>query len=85
MKSKKCKIKLEGYEIERVRSIINAIKNFNIATSHKADIDYDTIRGLDEADDFLARHFGLYQPSSEDFVRNLYNDYQWDEDVKDDC
>jgi hypothetical protein len=35
MKSKKCKIKLEGYEMERVRSIINAIKDFNIATSDK--------------------------------------------------
>ncbi len=81
MKSKKCKIKLEGYEIERVRSIINAIKDFNIATSDKACIDYDTIRELDGADDFLARHFGLVQPSETDFVRNWDVDYQWDEDA----
>tara|TARA_R110002110_G_scaffold18028_1_gene76216 strand:- start:200 stop:457 length:258 start_codon:yes stop_codon:yes gene_type:complete len=85
MKSKKCKIKLEGYEIERVRSIINAIKDFNIATSDKVGIDYDNIRELDGADDFLARRFGLVQPSNKDFVRNWHMDYQWDEDVKDDC
>ena len=85
MKSKKYKIKLEGYEIERVRSIINAIKDFNIATSDKVGIDYDNIRELDGADDFLARRFGLVQPSDKDFVRNWYVDYQWDEDVKDDC
>ena len=57
MKSKKCKIKLKGYEIERMRSIVNAIKDFNNITSDKASIDYDTIRELDGADDFLAvRH-----------------------------
>jgi|TARA_S200002703_G_scaffold53148_1_gene45921 hypothetical protein len=82
MKSKKCKIKLEGYEIERMRSIVNAIKDLNITTSDKACIDYDTIRELDGADDFLARHFGLVQPSETDFVRNWYVDYQWDEDVE---
>ena len=81
MKSKKCKIKLEGHDIERMRSIINAIKDFNIATSHKACIDYDTIRELDGADDFLARRFGLFQPSNVDFSRNCYIDYQWDEDA----
>lgn len=79
MKSKKCKIKLEGYEIERMRSIVNAIKDFNIHTSDKAPIDYDIICGLDSADDFLARRFGLVQPSNEDFSRNSYIDYQWDE------
>jgi len=79
MKSKKCKIKLEGYEIERMRNIVNAIKDLNITTSDKACIDYDTIRELDGADDFLARHFGLVQPSETDFVRNWYVDYQWDE------
>ena len=79
MKSKKCKIKLEGYEIERMRRIVNAIKDLNITTSDKACIDYDTIRELDGADDFLARHFGLVQPSETDFVRNWYIDYQWDE------
>jgi hypothetical protein len=82
LKSKKCEIKLEGYEIERMRNIINAIKDLNITTSDKACIDYDTIRELDGADDFLARHFGLVQPSETDFVRNWYIDYQWDEDAK---
>ena len=81
LKSKKCKIKLEGHEIERMRNIVNAIKDFNIHTSDKACIDYDTIRELDGADDFLARHFGLVQPSETDFVRNWYIDYQWDEDA----
>jgi len=81
MKSKECKIELEGHEIERVRSIINAIKDFNIATSDKVGIDYDTICELDGADDFLARRFGLVQPSDKDFVRNWYVDYQWDEDA----
>ena len=79
MKSKKCKIELEGHEIERMRNIVNAIKDLNITTSDKACIDYDTIRELDGADDFLARHFGLVQPSETDFVRNWYIDYQWDE------
>jgi len=81
MKSKKCKIKLEGYEIERMRSIVNAIKDFNIHTSDKAPIDYDIICELDGADDFLARRLGLVQPSNEDFSRNWYVDYQWDEDA----
>ena len=81
LKSKKCKIKLEGHEIERMRNIVNAIKDFNITTSDKASIDYDTIRELDNADDFLARLFGLYQPSDENFTRNWYIDSQWDEDA----
>jgi hypothetical protein len=79
MKSKKCKIKLEGYEIERMRRIVNAIKDFNIHTSDKAPIDYNIICELDGADDFLARRLGLVQPSETDFVRNWYVDYQWDE------
>jgi len=85
MKSKKCNIKLEGRQIERLRDIVNAIKDLNIATSDKACIDYDTIRELDGADDFLARHFGLAQPSNKNFGTGWYADYQWDEDVKDDC
>lgn len=79
MKNKKFKIELEGYEIERMRSIVNAIKDFNTATYDKAVIDYDTIRELNGADDFFARRFGLYQPSDKDFERNWYADYQWDE------
>jgi len=64
-----------------MRSIVNAIKDFNIHTSDKAPIDYDIICGLDGADDFLARRFGLVQPSNEDFSRNSYIDYQWDDDA----
>jgi hypothetical protein len=37
------------------------------------------IRELDGADDFLARRFGLVQPTNKDFVRNWHMDYQWDE------
>ena len=81
MKSKKCKIKLKGYEIERMRNIVNAIKDFNNITSDKASSDYDTVCELNGADDFLARRFGLVQPSNEDFSRNWYIDYQWDEDA----
>ena len=44
LKSKKCKIKLEGYEIERMRKIINALKDFNVATSDKVSIDYEIIK-----------------------------------------
>ena len=73
MNKRKIKIELEGYEIERIRRIINAIKEFNIATSYKADIEYDTIRELDGGDNFVARHFGLYQPSVD-------ADYQWVEE-----
>tara|TARA_R100001460_G_scaffold49508_1_gene87705 strand:+ start:213 stop:467 length:255 start_codon:yes stop_codon:yes gene_type:complete len=81
MKSKKCKIKLDGWEIERIRSIVNAIKDFNIHTSDKAPIDYDIICGLDGADDFLARRFGLHQPSNDaSVISNSYVDYQWDEE-----
>lgn len=85
MKSKKCKIELEGHQIERMRSIINAIKDLNVTTSDKAGIDYDTIRELDGADNFLAKFFGLVQPIHPDFGCKWYADYQWDEDVKDDC
>tara|TARA_R110002012_G_scaffold141350_1_gene299091 strand:+ start:381 stop:626 length:246 start_codon:yes stop_codon:yes gene_type:complete len=81
MKSKKCKIKLEGHEIKRMRRIVNAIKDFNINTSDKAPIDYDIIRELDGADNFLARRLGLVQPSNEDASPNWYVDYQWDEDA----
>ncbi len=85
MKSKKCKIELEGHQIERMRSIINAIKDLNVTTSDKAGIDYDTIRELDGADSFLAKFFGMVQPIHPDFGCKWYADYQWDEDVKDDC
>ena len=85
MKSKECKIELEGHQIERMRSIINAIKDLNVTTSDKAGIDYDTIRELDGADNFLAKFFGLVQPIHPDFGCKWYADYQWDEDVKDDC
>ena len=85
MKSKKCKIELEGHQIERMRSIINAIKDLNVTTSDKAGIDYDTIRELDGADNFLAKLIGLVQPIHPDFGCKWYADYQWDEDVKDDC
>jgi hypothetical protein len=85
MKSKKCNIKLEGHQIQRMRSIINAIKDLNVATSDKACIDYDTIRELDGADNFLAKFFGLVQPIHPDFGTSWYADYQWNEDVKDDC
>jgi len=84
MSNKKIKIELEDYEIERLRMIINAIKDFNMSTHDKAPIDYDIIRELDGADDFFARRFGLYQPPSKNFERNWYADYQWDTEEDDD-
>ena len=80
LKSKECKIELEGHEIERMRNIVNAIKDLNITTSDKACIDYDTIRELDGADNFLAKFFGLAQPIHPDFGSKWYADYQWDEE-----
>lgn len=81
LKSKECKIELEGHQIERMRSIINAIKDLNVTTSDKAGIDYDTIRELDGADNFLAKFFGLVQPIDPDFGSKWYADYRWDEDA----
>ena len=76
MQKKKIKIELEGYEIERIRSIINAIKDFNTSTQDKAPIDYDIIRELDGADNFFASRLGLYQ-------QDCYADYQWDKGDED--
>ena len=81
LKSKKCKIKLEGYEIERMRKIINALKDFNVATSDKVSIDYEIICELSGADNFLARILGLVQPSDKHGNTNWYIDYQWDEET----
>ena len=76
MNKRKIKIELEGYEIERIRSIINAIKDFNIATTDKSAVEYDTIRTLDGADYFFARLLGLYQ-------KDCFGDYRWDKEDAD--
>lgn len=73
MQKKKIKIELEEWEIDRMRNVVNAIKDFNIATTDKSAVEYDTIRTLDGADYFFARLLGL---SHED----CYADYRWDKE-----
>jgi len=81
MRDKTITFTLEGWEIERMRTIINALKNFNRQTDDKCDISYNIISELDGADSFLANRIGLEQ-DEEEGRRNWYSDYTWltDED-----
>jgi len=81
MKTKTITFTIEGWEIERMRTIINALKNFNRQTDDKCDISYNIISELDGADNFLANRIGLEQ-DEEEGRRNWYSDYTWlaDED-----
>jgi len=74
---------LEGWEIERMRTIINTLKNFNRQTDDKCDISYNIISELDGADTFLANRIGLEQEMCEHGRRNWYSDYQWTADEDD--
>jgi hypothetical protein len=74
---------LNGYEIERMRKAINAIKDFNRTTDEKADITYDVIQHLDCTDMFLAGLMGLEQPACEHGSRNVWADYVWIEEDAD--
>lgn len=71
---------LNGYEVERMRKSINAIKDFNRMTDEKTDITYDIIQQLDCTDMFLARLVGLEQPACEHGNRNAWADYHWIEE-----
>lgn len=71
---------LNGYEIERLRKTINALKDFNRTTDEKAEIGYDVIQQLDCTDMFLARLVGLEQPECEHGNRNAWADYVWIEE-----
>ena len=76
MSKKKIKIELEEWEIDRMRNIVNAIYDFNIATTDKSAVEYDTIRTLDGADYFFARLLGLHQQDGFGF-------YRWDKEDAD--
>ena len=77
MKTKTITFDLNGYEIERMRKAINALKDFNRTTDEKADISYDVIQNLDCIDQFLGRLIGLEQPKCEHDYRNAWADYDW--------
>lgn len=59
MTKKTITFELNGYEVDRMRKAINAIKDFNRTTDEKADISYDVIQNLDCVDLFLGRLIGL--------------------------
>lgn len=81
--SKKIVIELDAWQVERMRGIVNALKNFNRTTDDKADISYDLICELDDADRFIANHIGLEQIRCEHGHMNLYVDYTWTEEKTD--
>jgi len=81
--NKKITFELNGYEVDRMRRAINAIKDFNRTTDEKADITYDIIQNLDSVDLFLGRLMGLDQPACEHGNKNYWADYQWIEKDKD--
>lgn len=83
MKTKTITFELDGYDIERMRRILSAIKDFNRTTEEKADITYDTVQQLDFADRWLANLIGLEQPECEHGHRNAWADYQWKENIDD--
>ena len=77
MTNKTITFELNGYEIERMRKAINALKDFNRTTDEKADISYDVIQNLDCIDQFFGRLIGLEQPECEHGHRNAWADYDW--------
>ena len=80
MEKKTITIELEEWQIEQLRTIINALKDFNRATDKKCDIDYSIVRTLDGADSFLGSRFGLVQPTNEQGQRSWWGDYKWIEE-----
>ena len=77
MNSRTITFELKGYEIERRRKAINALKDFNRTTDEKAEIGYDVIQNLDYVDQFIGRLVGLEQPTCEHGHRNAWADYEW--------
>lgn len=76
-KQKKITITFESdWQYNRVLEIINALKDFNMATHEKADIDYGVIRKLDCADNLLGKLFGYEQPKQENGYPCYWSDYQ---------
>ena len=85
MTSKTITFELSGYEMERMKRVLSAIKDFNRTTEEKADITYDTVQQLDFADRWLAGLIGLEQPKCEHGHRNHWADYQWVDDEEKDA
>ena len=81
--NKKITFELNGYEVDRMRRAINAIKDFNRTTDEKADLTYDIIQNLDCVDLFLGRLMGLDQGQCEHGSRNAWADYDWVEEDTD--
>ena len=77
MTTKTIVIELDGWQVNRMLDIVNAIKDFNRATDEKCPIDYDVIQRLDGADHFIANHMVMEQPTCEHGNRNYYGDYEW--------
>ena len=78
METKVIKVKLEGWEVNRLLEIVNAIKNLNRTTDEKADITYKEICDLDGADHWLASKLCMSQPDCEHGHRNMWADYSYD-------
>ena len=77
MTTKTIVMELEGWQVERMLDIVNAIKDFNRATDEKCDIDYGLIQRLDGADHFIANHMVMEQSSCEHGNRLWWSDYRW--------
>jgi hypothetical protein len=80
MEKKKITIELDEWQLEQVRTIINALKDFNRATDEKCDIDYSIVRTLDGADSLLGNRFGLFQPHNEQGKSRWWADYKFIEE-----
>lgn len=77
MTTKTVIIELEGWQVSRMLGIVNALKDFNRATDEKCAIEYDTVRQLDGADDFLSKHLVMEQDTCEHGNRLYWSDYRW--------
>ena len=84
MTTKTVVIELEGWQVSRMLEIVNALKNFNRVTDEKCPIDYDIVRQLDGADDFLSTHLVMEQDTCEHGNRLHWSDYRWSELEDDD-
>lgn len=79
MTTKTVVMELKDWEVGRMLRIVNALKDFNRATDEKCPIDYDVIRALDNADDFLSTHLVMEQDTCEHGNRLWWSDYRWSE------
>ena len=77
MTTKTIVMELEGWQIERMLDIVNAIKSFNRATDEKCDIEYGLIQRLDGADNFIASFMDMEQRTCEHGNRLHWSDYRW--------